>query len=184
MIKNLFFSALFVAVVSISLNETLYAQPGHIHQNHPTTGHGAVHMQWWHRTSLTTGPTSPTAVAGPSVLVLLLEHSGSNGTCVVGVTTTAEHSSSVTHTCSVGTGGSVGGSVEAAAGALFAKLAVKAEASVTFNSSWTDSTSETVTVSSTAPVPPCKTMTYKLTKLKKTSTAPGYRPMAVRLLLS
>lgn len=141
----------------------------HIHLAHPTTSHGSGSAgSGWYRISLTEGPTSPTVAAGPEVWVVLVDHNETNNNCNTS-TPEIETKRSVSHTCKVGGKVTVGGSVEAAAGALFAKCKATASASVEVNGEFSDTTVEEVVIKSSTSVDPCHKVNYTFKKLKKTA---------------
>lgn len=155
-------------VFTIGFGLQIHAQ--HIHDSHPTTSHGSGSAGGgWYRISLTEGPTTPTVAPGPSTWEVLVNHTETNNDCEpsqLGVDTTR----SVTHTCTVGGKITVGGSVEAAAGALFAKCKATASASVEVNGSYSNSSTESVTIKSSKTFQPCDIKNYTFKKKKKTAS--------------
>lgn len=81
----------------------------------------------------------------------------------VGVSVTA----SVTHSVTVARNYEFGGNFEWAAGVLFAKTKVEAHAKVTFNNSWTDTNTETIEISTSKLLSPCKRVRYFFDKFRR-----------------
>lgn len=73
----------------------------------------------------------------------------------------------VTHTVSVGGDFEIGGRLEWAAGALFAKCQAEAHAKVSFNRQYTDSEQETIRINSSKLIGPCKQVQYVYDKLRR-----------------
>lgn len=146
----------------------------HVHDLHPTTSHGnqLADGGYARRVALEDGEGFSSIVTLDSdAWEVILDHIENNYTGTP-VPVTISQQRSRTHSVSVGGEVSVGGSVEAEAGQLFAKLKATAEANVTFSGSWTGTYEEGINISSSNTVPPH--WSYQYQYKKKSKTASGY----------
>ena len=153
-----------------------YGQDGHICQLHPKTRHdGGWLSGGWKRISLTTSTSTPIVTAGEPSWEVLHNHTARNPDCDP-ATSIVSVTKSVTHSCSVGGGITLGGSVEFAAGALFAKCKTTASAQVEVNNNYTDTNEVAVQISSQKIIPPCgqKKYTFKIQKKTASGTVDTY----------
>lgn len=135
------------------------AQPGHIHDRHPTT----VHDTNWVRTGLDSNWVGPPNVTGTGPTEeLLFQRTFENATCDP-VTITVSETFTRTHTVTLSGTITVGGSVEAAAGVLFSSLKATAHASVAFSGSNTSTNTVSYTISETTVNPKCHKKHFKAT---------------------
>ncbi len=148
----------------------IYGQDGHICDLHPKTRHdGGWIWGGWKRISLTTSTSTPIVTGGDPTWQILHNHTARNPDCAP-ATSTVSTSKSVTHSCTVGGGITLGGSVEFAAGALFAKCKTTASAEVEVNGSYSDTNEVTVQISSQKIIPPCGQKKYTFEIQKKTAS--------------
>jgi len=148
-----------------------YGEDGHICDLHPKTRHDGN----WSRISLTISTSTPIVTAGEPSWEVLHNHTARNPDCEP-VTSTVSVTKSVTHSCTVGGGVTLGGSVEFAAGALFVKCKTTASAEVEVNKSYSDTNEVSVQISSQKIIPPCgqKKYTFKIQKKTASGTVDTY----------
>lgn len=143
----------------------------HLCSRHPAEGYHQGRQnfnEWWQRVSLTPGPTEPRIEEPVDKWIVIVNHTATNNDCSPEEKEVAVDEE-LTHQVAVSGQVSVGGSVQAAAGTLFAKLAATASASVTFGGSYTGTSKEGVHFKTSKRLEPCDIKRYTFAKVKSTA---------------
>lgn len=145
---------------------------GHICLEHPVTDHGTSVGYWnpvfWKRISLVDGPTVPVVPPADEEWVILVDHTEANRDCEAEKITISE-TREVTHSCTVTTVVSLGGSVELAGNALFLKCKLAAQANVELTGAYTDTVKEVITVETEKTLQACDIKNFEFKRQKLTS---------------
>lgn len=143
----------------------------HLCSKHPAEGYHKGRQnfnEWWRRVSIVEGPTTPHVEEAIDKWIVVVNHTATNNDCAP-EDKEVSVDEELTHQVAVSGQISIGGSVQAAAGTLFAKLAATASASVTFGGNYTDTAKEGIHFKTSKRLEPCDIKQYTFAKVKSTA---------------